>query len=88
MPTWSSPVYLHGSRLPQEGVGGRIVSPADSSSKIPKENLKLAPVSPENWERYVKDLEELWKKGADARWEDWQVGVEQTLASKKSRNSH
>ena len=35
-------------------------------------------MSPENFKRYVKDLEELWKKGADPRWEDRKGGIENT----------
>ena len=64
------------------------MGPVELISKSRKEKARLPPVSPESWERYVKYLEELWKKGTDPRWEDWKGGIEQTIAWEKSRNSH
>ena len=88
VPTGSSPVYPRSSRLPQNAVGSRVATPKEAQAKSTTEKAKLAPVSEANWGRYVKDLEELWKKGTDPRWEDWKGGIEQTLAWEKSRNSH
>ena len=88
VPTGSSPVYPHSSRLPQKRVGSRVATPKEAQAKSTTEKAKLAPVSQENWGRYVKDLEELWKKGTAPRWEDWKGGIEQTVAWEESRNSH
>ena len=59
VPTGSIPVYPHSSRIPQRGVGGRVASPKEAQAKSTAEKAKLAPVSQANWERYVKDLEEI-----------------------------